>query len=141
VTSLQYIGVAWITEGTKSVYVGDGIEQLIGWTAEEVIAMSFDELFASSTLKFFREHYVEGTPGSIATCAFASYLRHKDGHTICCRTSLVCRYNGDGHIAEAYGSIRSQPSQCIQNELLECWPHLENEDVAVLDRLVGTYAA
>jgi len=137
---LHYIEVAWITEGEKSIYVGEDIEQLIGWTAEEVTARSFDELFAPSTLGFFRKHHSKGPPGGIATCNFASYLLHKDGHTICCHTSLVCRYGDDGHIAEAYGSIRSQPNQCIQNGLLECWPRFNEADVQMLHRMTKACA-
>ena len=90
---------------------------------------------------FLKENYYVGPAASIVPRSFPVHLIHKDGYEICCRAAVICRYDGNGGLAEAWGTIQHCQDQCNLNCLLEWWPRAEPSELAALNEIVELAAA
>jgi hypothetical protein len=118
---MPYIEIAWI-EGGRHPYIDPDIETVVGYTADEVRAMD-NSIISLVTSPHIPTLYalLEGPPSGIKSRTLPLRVRHKRGHEICCHATLICRYNSDGQLAEAWGAVRLLPSACAFNELEEWW--------------------
>jgi len=129
----QYTVLTWIRENGRLTHVDGNVEHLLGWTAEEIKAMPLTRLMTEASYGKLKKHYLRGSPGTIMPRVLELSMRHKDGHTIKMCLSVVCRYDDNGQLAEAYGSAR----RCVQRQqeqdkLLEWWPRAGAEALNAL---------
>jgi len=137
---LSYTELAWIRKNNR-LTVPPEVKALLGWTAEEVAAMSVRDLMTPDTLRHFKEHYYRGPADKVIPQAFEAHLIHRDGYVVCCHISVVCQYDSGGDLVEAWGCARCQQRQCDQNALLAWWPKAKAKDLKTVIHVVETYAA
>ena len=135
--------IVWTREDCRLTYIAADIEALVGWAAEEILAMvrPLESLVSPSTFEFLQKNYLVGPAASIMPRSFPLRLLHRDGHKVCCRVAVVCRYDGDGELAEAWGTLQHCQDQCNLNCLLEWWPVAEPSELAALNEIVALAAA
>jgi len=104
------------------------------------MARPIDSLVTPSTLQFIKEQYYIGPPASIVPRLFPVELLHREGYIVCCHAAVVCRYDGNGDLAEAWGCLKCHKGQCVQNAMLTEWPMLENGDLEALGHMVKVCA-
>jgi len=132
----QYTVLTWIRKDGHLNYVDDKVEHLLGWTAEEIKAMPLTRLMTGASYGKLKKNYLVGSPGIIMPRVLELGMRHKDGHTIEMRLSVVCRYDDRGQLTEAYGSVRpTSQRQEEQDELVTWWETARPE---ALDALIHT---
>jgi len=85
--------IAWTREGCHLTHIEDNVTDLVGWTAEEIMAMAVESLVSPASWSFLKENYYVGPASKIATRSFPIHLRHRDGHELCCYAIVVCRYD------------------------------------------------
>jgi hypothetical protein len=137
---MNYIQLAWIRRGKKLSHIGSCIEELTGWTADEVREKPLNELIAPDTLGFMKSEYYTGPPGGIIPRAFPMALLHREGHKVVCRAVVVCRYDDNGNLAEAWGCLQCGQYQAAQNDLLTWWVNAPAQALAMFSRVAGAYA-
>jgi PAS domain S-box-containing protein len=132
----QYTVLTWIRKDGHLNYVDDKVEHLLGWTVEEIKAMPLTRLMTGASYSKLKKSYLVGSPGTIMPRVLELGMRHKDGHTIEMRLSVVCRYDDRGQLTEAYGSVRpTSQRQEEQDELVTWWETARPE---ALDALIHT---
>jgi len=135
------IEVVWTREGYHLTHIEDNAADLVGWTAGEIMAMAIESLVSPASWNFLKENYYVGPASKIVTRSFPLHLRHRDGHELCCRVVVVCRYDERGDLAEAWGTLKHCQDQCNLNVLLEWWPIADVLELTVLNRMVELAAA
>jgi len=137
------IEIAWTREGCRLTHIEATIADLVGWTAEDIVAMvqPVKSLVTPSSYEFLKTHYYVGPASKIITRSFPIHLRHRDGHELCCRVVVVCRYDERGDLAEAWGTLKHCQDQCNLNVLLEWWPIADVLELTALNRMVELAAA
>jgi len=133
--------IAWTREGCHLTHIEDNVTDLVGWTAEEIMAMAVESLVSPASWSFLKENYYVGPASKIATRSFPIHLRHRDGHELCCYAIVVCRYDEDGDLVEAWGTLQHCQDQCNLNLLLEWWPVADALELVALNRMVELAAA
>jgi len=135
------IEIAWTRDARRLTHIEDNVTDLVGWTAEEIMAMAVKPLVSPASWKFLKENYYVGPASKIATRSFPLHLRHRDGHELCCRVIVVCRYDERGELAEAWGTLKHCQDQCNLNVLLKWWPDAASSELRALNRMVELAAA
>jgi len=134
------IEIAWIRKDGCLTHIGDNVEQLTGWTAEETMAQPISSLVTPSTLTYIKKHYYTGPPNSIVPRLFPIGLLHRDGHVIYCRVAVICRYDGNRDLTEAWGCLQCHQNQCVQNKVLAWWSRAQPMEFEILEHVVKVCA-
>jgi hypothetical protein len=136
------IEIAWTREGCRLTHIAANVADLVGWTVAELKTMAIESLVSPASWNFLKENYYVGPAASIAPRSFPLHLRHRDdGHEVCCRVVVVCRYDDDGRLAEAWGTLQHCQNQCCLNSLLDWWPRAEPSELVALNEVVELAAA
>jgi len=135
-----YVEVAWIKEGNHLTYITDTITELVGYIAAEVREMELLDLVTPSYAPAVLGLMNDG-PNKIKPKTLPLALRHKAGHEVHCQATMICRYDGDGQLAETWGAIRHGPDQRQFNEVAQWWVEASAIAQQVLHDMLLLYAA
>lgn len=122
------------TEGVTT-WVSPGIEQLLGWTPDQVIGRPFKEFVAGGDLEALRrtqQRLNEGHEGRARL-----QVRHVDGSARWIDVTVRPFVDGDGRVAGRYGSWRdAEDSVRAEEDLRAALIHRDALFAAVLDPIV-----
>lgn len=117
------VEVSWIQGADHPTYVDPNIEALVGYTAHEVMEMDnpISVLVAPSHAPIISGLLDGGPPNQFIAKVLSLALRHKKGHHVCCKATLICRYDDKGKTIETWSALCNHCGQCQLNEFEEWW--------------------
>lgn len=104
-------------EDGRLCHVDEGIADLLGWTAEEVMACPIQDLVTEASCIELQETYFRGPPNTYCSCRLVVDALHKDGHIVRMCLLMFCRYDLAGALVEAWGCARRHS----ELDMLEAW--------------------
>ncbi len=98
-------------------YLSETCEQLIGWTAEEVVGRYFSELIAPEALPVVMEHWQRARDEPDRRQQYRLTLMHRDGSHLPMEINVVGTQQ-DGEFAGTHGSVRDiRERVALENDL------------------------
>lgn len=109
---MPYFEIGWVRDDKRLTYITPNITDLVGWTIEEINAMTnAHDVLVHPDHAHATQALMKGEPGTIQAHTMDLALRHKDGHDVSVQSTIICRYDGSGDLAEMWGATHPADGQ------------------------------